>query len=170
MAGGVGAYWFGFARYTTTPGVIGLAQAQRSSQLDGGRARGHRGHAGVLRDRAARARCSRPTRSPARASSTTARVTLTLSLGKERYDVPQLAGMTEDQAQDALAETSLGFGKSVERCNETVPEGKVIRSDPEAGTTLRPGAAVDLIVSKGRAADQGQGLGRQGRRRGRSRR
>ena len=27
VAGGVGAYWFGVARYTTTPGVIGLAQA-----------------------------------------------------------------------------------------------------------------------------------------------
>ena len=77
-------------------------------------------------------------------------VTLTLSLGKERYDVPQLAGLSEDKAQDALADTSLGFGKSVERWNESVPEGKVIRSDPEAGKTLKPGTAVDLIVSKGR--------------------
>ena len=47
--------------------------------------------------------------------------------------MPQLAGLSEDKAQDALADTNLGFGKSVERWNETVPEGKVIGSDPEAG-------------------------------------
>ena len=77
-------------------------------------------------------------------------VTLTVSLGKERYDVPDLAGMTEDQAQDALADANLSFGKSVERWNEVVPAGTVIRSDPEAGKTLKPDAAVDLVVSKGK--------------------
>ena len=77
-------------------------------------------------------------------------VTLTVSLGKERYDVPDLAGKTEDQAQDALAEAHLSFGKSVERWNEVVPAGTVIRTDPEAGKTLKPNAAVDLVVSKGK--------------------
>ena len=77
-------------------------------------------------------------------------VTVVVSLGKERYDVPKLRGLTEDQAQDALLETKLSFGTSVERYSETVPAGTVIGSRPEAGTTLRPGAAVDLLVSQGR--------------------
>ena len=40
--------------------------------------------------------------------------------------------------------------RTIEEFSETVAEGIVINSDPKAGTTLRPGAIVDLIVSKGR--------------------
>ena len=64
--------------------------------------------------------------------------------------MPPLEGQTEDQAQDALAATNLVFGKSVGRWSETVPEGQVIRTSPKAGTTLKPGAAVDLVLSRGR--------------------
>ena len=77
-------------------------------------------------------------------------VTLTLSLGPERYDVPDLTGQTEDQAQDALAATSHAFGASKARWSETVPEGQVIRTSPKAGATLKPGANVDLVLSRGR--------------------
>jgi len=77
-------------------------------------------------------------------------VTLVLSLGPERYDVPELAGQSEDEAQDALAATNLAFGKSIGRWSETVAEGQVIRTSPKAGTTLKPGAPVDLVLSRGR--------------------
>ena len=77
-------------------------------------------------------------------------VTVTLSLGKERYDVPKVKGLTEDQAQDALRERKLEFDETIEKYSETVPAGTVIRSVPASGTTLRPGAAVDLVVSLGR--------------------
>jgi beta-lactam-binding protein with PASTA domain len=76
-------------------------------------------------------------------------VTVTLSLGKERYDVPKLKGMTEDEAQDALADTNLSYGTTTEEWSDTVPEGQVIATSPKAGTTLRPDAVVDLVVSKG---------------------
>ena len=77
-------------------------------------------------------------------------VTLVVSLGKERYDVPPTQGNTEDEAQDALLAAHLAFGKSIGRWSETVPEGTVLRSDPPSGQTLRPGTVVDLYVSKGR--------------------
>ena len=54
------------------------------------------------------------------------------------------------QAQDALLAAHLAFGKAIGRWSETVPEGTVLRSDPAAGQTLRPGTVVDLFVSKGR--------------------
>jgi serine/threonine-protein kinase len=57
--------------------------------------------------------------------------------------------MTEDGAQDALAERNLEFGESVAVWSEDVPRGDVLGSDPPAGTTLRPGTPVDLRVSKG---------------------
>ena len=43
----------------------------------------------------------------------------------------------------------------------------MLGSDPEAGTTLRPGTVVDLVVSKGPRADHGARLDRPGRRPGR---
>ena len=58
-------------------------------------------------------------------------VTLVLSLGPERYEVPALAGMTEDQAQDALEQGNLSFGESTEKFSDTVPAGQVIRTDAQ---------------------------------------
>jgi beta-lactam-binding protein with PASTA domain len=78
------------------------------------------------------------------------KVAIVLSKGKEVYDLPQLKGLTVDEAQDRIFETKLAFGKVVEQFSETVEKGIVIASDPKAGTTLRPGAIVDLVVSKGR--------------------
>jgi serine/threonine-protein kinase len=76
-------------------------------------------------------------------------VTVVLSLGKERYDVPKVRGVTEEAARDRLAEANLAYGESVGRWSEDVEEGVVLGSDPAPGTTLRPGTVVDLVVSKG---------------------
>jgi beta-lactam-binding protein with PASTA domain len=76
-------------------------------------------------------------------------VTVVVSLGKERYDVPDLRGKSEDHAQDALSKNHLEFGKSVGKYSENVPKGRVIGTDPKAGTTLKPNTIVDLFVSKG---------------------
>ncbi len=44
----------------------------------------------------------------------------------------------------------MSFGKSIEAWSETVPKDQVIRTVPKAGTELRPGSNVDVVVSKGR--------------------
>ncbi|MCD4526301.1 Stk1 family PASTA domain-containing Ser/Thr kinase [Nocardioides sp. cx-173] len=148
-AGGGAAYWLGWARYTSTPGVIGLAQAAAEDKLDS---------AGLTVEYADEAYSETVPAGMVIATDPTAgsrilqdgTVTVTVSLGKERYDVPQLKGLTEDQAQDALIEVKLAYDETIERWSETVPAGTVLRSVPAMGTTLRPGAAVDLVVSKGR--------------------
>ncbi|WP_426244172.1 Stk1 family PASTA domain-containing Ser/Thr kinase [Nocardioides sp. LHG3406-4] len=144
-----GAWWFGSARYTTTPGVLGLEQAAAEAQL---------GKAGL----------DAQVTDPAYSESIPAgqvlatdpkpgdrvldggTVTLVLSAGPERYSVPELQGRTLDQAQDALLATNLAFGKAVERYSETVPEGVVMASDPVVGTALKRDASVNVVVSKGR--------------------
>jgi len=154
-AGGVGAYWFGVVRYTTTPGVIGLAESAAVDRVEA---------AGLAAETGEPAYSETVPAGEVLATVPDAGspildagiVTLRLSLGKERYDVPSMAGSTEDQAQDALRETSLSFGRSLERFSQTVAAGAVIRSDPSAGKTLRPGAAVDLVVSKGKRPIQVQ--------------
>jgi beta-lactam-binding protein with PASTA domain len=76
-------------------------------------------------------------------------VTVFLSLGPERYEVPALRGMTLDEAQQALADLNLEQGDVTRRFNERVAEGVVLTSDPAAGKELKRGATVDLVVSKG---------------------
>jgi len=71
--------------------------------------------------------------------------------------------MTEDEAQDALQDVKLVHDETVLKFHEKVPEGEVIRSDPKVGTTLRPGEAVDLIISRGRQPIKvGDWVGRDG--------
>ena len=137
------------ARYTTTPGVIGLAQAKAVDRLE---------DAGLTADigtpaysetvPAGEVVATEP--DPGSRVLGEGTVTLTVSLGKERYDVPELAGKTEDQAQDALAEAHLASASPSSGGTRSVPAGTVIRTDPEAGKTLKPNAAVDLVVSKGK--------------------
>lgn len=146
---GVGAWWFGWARYTTTPSVLGLEEATAIATLKDAGLKPVVGDPAFSENVAAGLVISTdPT--PGGKVLDSGTVTMVLSLGPERYDVPRLRGMTEDEAQDALAETNLAFGKSEEKWHETVPEGQVIRSTPKAGTTLKPEATVDLVISKGR--------------------
>ncbi len=145
----VGAWWFGWERYTTTPAVLGLDEAAAGARLEKAGLEAEVGEPAYSENVAAGLVIATDPK-PGGKVLDGGTVTLTLSLGPERYDVPQLAGKTEDQAQDALAATNLAFGKSVGRWSETVPEGQVIRTSPEAGTTLKPGASVDLVLSRGR--------------------
>ena len=145
----VGSWWFGYARYTTTPGVLGVTEAAATSELD--RA-GLAAEVGTPRYsetvEAGLVLGSDP--EPGERVLKDGTVTLVVSLGPERYDVPTLKGMTEDQAQDAISQGHLVFGETVEKFSETVPAGSVMRSDPAAGTTVKPDTPVDLVVSKGR--------------------
>lgn len=146
---GVGAWWFGWARYTTTPGVLGLDEAAATARLNKAGLDAEAGEP-AYSENVAPGLVIATDPKPGGKVLDGGTVTLVLSLGPERYDVPQLAGQTEDQAQDALAATNLAFGSSKGRWSETVPEGQVIRSSPTAGTTLKPGATVDLVLSRGR--------------------
>jgi serine/threonine-protein kinase len=151
LLGGVaaGAYWFGWERYTTTPAVLGLDEAAATAELEKAGLDAEAGEPAYSENVAAGLVIATDPK-PGGKVLDGGTVTLVLSLGPERYDVPDLKGQTEDQAQDALAATNLAFGKSIGRWSEKVPEGQVIRTAPKAGTTLKPGASVNLVLSRGR--------------------
>jgi beta-lactam-binding protein with PASTA domain/serine/threonine protein kinase len=146
---GSGAWWFGYARYTATPAVIGLTQAEAVERLEAAGLEVEIGTPAYSETvRKGYVISSDP--GPGDRVLDGSAVRIVPSLGKELYDLPKLKGLTLDEAQDAILESKLAFGKAIERYSETVPEGIVIASDPKAGTTLRPGAIVDVIVSLGR--------------------
>jgi beta-lactam-binding protein with PASTA domain len=74
---------------------------------------------------------------------------LTLSKGPERYDVPALTGKTEEEARQILEDSHFVVGEPTRVYDDVAPVGSVIGTHPTAGTSLPPGTAVSLVVSKG---------------------
>jgi serine/threonine-protein kinase len=77
-------------------------------------------------------------------------VTVTVSKGPERYAVPKLLGSTKTEAEARLADVKLVLGKTSEAYDEKVPAGQILKVTPKEGTPLKRGAAVAIVVSKGR--------------------
>ncbi len=145
---GVGAWWFGWARWTQTPSVLGMNETAAVEKLQDAGLDAETGDPAYSETvPAGRVLSTDP--GPGERVLDGGSVTLVLSLGKERYEVPRVKGMSEDEAQDALAEENLEFGEAIGRWSDTVEEGVVLGSDPEAGTSLKPETIVDLYVSKG---------------------
>ena len=77
-----------------------------------------------------------------------ATITVVISLGPERYQVPNVAGMDEEAARAELAKFDAEI--TVERDYSTEYEAnQVIGTDPAAGEEVKSGTPVALIVSDG---------------------
>ncbi|WP_225831180.1 Stk1 family PASTA domain-containing Ser/Thr kinase [Streptomyces sp. NK08204] len=80
-------------------------------------------------------------------------VTLTVSLGPETVNVPDLAGRPLDKARALLKADGLEPGMVTREFSEDVGRGSVIRTTPQAGTKRHAGAAIAIVVSKGSPID-----------------
>lgn len=68
--------------------------------------------------------------------------------GGEPVEIPEVVGMTEDEAIAALED--IGLEAEVElRPNRRIPEDEVFRQDPEAGEEAETGDTVTITVSSG---------------------
>ena len=76
------------------------------------------------------------------------RVTLVVSAGAPTISVPNLTGLTLDQARAALEQANLTLGTYFRR-SSGAPSGTVIEQHPAAGTLSSPGVAVDVILARG---------------------
>ena len=63
--------------------------------------------------------------------------------------VPDLAGMTANEAVAALAAAGLAGGTVTQRTSTTVASGRVITQQPPASTIVAPNSAVDYTISAG---------------------
>lgn len=78
------------------------------------------------------------------------KVNLVVSGGPGRAQVPDVAGLPRDDAQQKLDDA--GFGVAVEsRESDSVPEDSVIETDPPAGESVKRGSTVTMFVSSGAA-------------------
>lgn len=77
-------------------------------------------------------------------------VTVRVSQGPERYEVPDVRGQETERARQAIRDAKLAVGSVREEWHEQVPAGSVIGTEPEVGAGLPPGTQVGIVASKGR--------------------
>lgn len=74
-------------------------------------------------------------------------VDITLSSGPEQVKVPDVTGKNVDRAARELA--SAGFSSTLVEQQSNEPQGRVIATDPPAGSMLDPGSTVTVYYSSG---------------------
>ena len=78
------------------------------------------------------------------------KVSLVVSKGKEPATIPDVTGLSEDEAKKALEDAGLKKGKVSKGYSDSVAKGNVISSSPIAGASgYYKGDSVDLTISKG---------------------
>ncbi len=76
-------------------------------------------------------------------------VTLVVSAGPELFGVPDVRGLTLDEARSRLGTAGLVPGAVAEAYSDDVEPGAVLSTDPTAGTDLRGDSEVALVVGRG---------------------
>jgi eukaryotic-like serine/threonine-protein kinase len=75
-------------------------------------------------------------------------IDLVVSDGPEEFELPDLAGLDDNAAFQQLGDLGLRPAQSLE-ASDSVPEGIVIRTEPEAGALVKPEDTVTLVISSG---------------------
>lgn len=76
-------------------------------------------------------------------------ITIVVSQGKESVKVPNVVGMTQENAKSTLQTSGLGVGSVSTDYSDTVAEGCVISQGTGAGSYVDAGSSVTLVVSLG---------------------
>jgi beta-lactam-binding protein with PASTA domain len=81
------------------------------------------------------------------------------TMAQPQVTVPNVVGQTQGSAQAAITTAGLIVGVITQAYSATIPAGSVISQNPAAGTTVLPGTAVNLVVSKGKQSYRITGAG-----------
>ncbi|WP_329032746.1 PASTA domain-containing protein [Streptomyces sp. NBC_01725] len=145
---GVGVWYINSGQFTRVPSLLGQTEQTAKKRL---------GDAGLdasvekdFSDTFERGTVMRTDPEPRARIRGNGSVTLVISRGPEIVRVPDLAGKSLADAKDALRKVGLAPGVVARSFDEQTDQGDIIRTQPKAGTELRPDAGVALVVSKGR--------------------
>jgi eukaryotic-like serine/threonine-protein kinase len=146
----IGIWWAGFGRYTVAPQLVSMPRAEAEA----------RAASGGFEIQYAQGRYDEQIAKDvvlAQDPPSTARIvkggtlTLTLSLGPERYEVPDVVGKDLGQAKADIEGAKLVLKEGPAKFDDRLPKGTVMSVDPKEGTQVKPGTTVTVTVSKGRA-------------------
>ncbi|MFF4875849.1 Stk1 family PASTA domain-containing Ser/Thr kinase [Micromonospora sp. NPDC000668] len=150
LVAAVGGWWFGVGRYTAAPQLVSLSNADAQARAD--RAGLTLAYGEPRYDEKA-PKDSVLGQSPASTTKIVkgGTITLTLSLGPERFPVPDVIGKEFELAEADLVNAKLVVAKGTARYDDSLPAGVVVDSSPKVGAEVKPGAKITLILSRGRA-------------------
>ncbi|GAA2700615.1 Stk1 family PASTA domain-containing Ser/Thr kinase [Micromonospora olivasterospora] len=143
-------WWFGVGRYTVAPELVSLTKAEAQAQAT----------RGGFTLRYAEPRYDEKTPrdgvvaqdpGPAGRILKGGEITLTLSLGPERFPLPDVVGKEFALAEADLVNLKLVVARGTARYDDNLPEGVVVATDPKVGAEVRPGTNVTVVLSKGKA-------------------
>lgn len=150
VAAGGGAYWwFGPPGERTVPAVVGVERTVAEQTL----------HAEDLQpatdeefsETVPRGRVIRAGSDPGTVVRRGTQIPLVVSKGPERYDVPDVAGKSVQDATALLQKSKLVTSSAPRKVfHDTIAEGLVVGTAPKVGTSTKPGTQVTLILSRGR--------------------
>lgn len=145
-----GLAWFYAAvlSQTTTPSLLGLTRTAAADKAE------RQGLSVKVLDRAydevvASGLVLRTDPKPGQGIDKGGTVGLVLSLGPERYPVPDVVGKTEVVARKLLEESNLQVATPELRFSSKVEQGVVISADPGVGIEVKRDTAVVLVISRG---------------------
>ena len=68
--------------------------------------------------------------------------------------IPDVSGQTVAEAKETLKKANFEIGEEKSEASEKVEEGRIIRTDPDAGTGRKEGSKINLVVSSGKQSFQ----------------
>ncbi|MGW1272219.1 Stk1 family PASTA domain-containing Ser/Thr kinase [Streptomyces sp. NPDC002491] len=155
---GAGVWYINSGQFTKVPSVLTQKEAEARKRLEAaGLEVGKVRH--TYSDTAQRGTVTETDPGPGARIRKNDSVALTVSDGPEIVKVPDVQGAGLDKAQEQLKKDGLEPGLVTEEFSDDIARGAVISTDPEAGARRRAGAAISLVVSKGKPIDVPDVLG-----------
>jgi beta-lactam-binding protein with PASTA domain/serine/threonine protein kinase len=145
-----GGWWLGIGRYTEAPQLVNMPKAQAEAAAS---------RAGLTIQLAPPRYDEKIEKDVVLSQDPVAEadvvrggtITLVLSLGAESHQVPDLSGLEVATAKAQLEEVKLVLKEGEQKFSDDLPKGIILSFDPKAGTRLKPGETVTVVVSKGKA-------------------
>ncbi len=75
-------------------------------------------------------------------------VVLIVSRGAPTISVPDMAGLTLDEAREELSRLGLTMGRSWREFSNAQPEGFIFRQEPPAGTLIAAGTPINVVIAR----------------------
>jgi eukaryotic-like serine/threonine-protein kinase len=144
-----GVWWFtgGPGAYTSTPGLVGAREgdAKRALAALGLGSTVNR----VFSTKVAAGQVVSTNPAGGERVRKNGSVVLNISKGPELVPVPDLTGVSADDAESRLRSAQLALGDTTTKYSNSVDKGKIISTKPSAGSKIAPDREVDIVVSRG---------------------
>ncbi|RLV08342.1 serine/threonine protein kinase [Streptomyces griseocarneus] len=146
---GTGVWYVSSGQFTTVPAVLDMTQDKALRTLN-------KAGLGVstkqdFSDTVERGHVISTDPTPGSSIRNTGKVTITVSKGPAKTEVPNVVGMTLDEAKKKIQAAGLTVGEIGTQFSTETPPGSVLATDPKPGSERRPDTPVALTVSKGEA-------------------